>query len=470
MATGQSYSLKTVLSAVDNLSPVLKDVRKNLKTVDRSFANVTRSAGELASKLAIPLTALAGAGAFSISNSVQSFTALADSIDKAAIRAGVGTTALQSLRMAAELGGMSTDQMDSALAKLSYTMGQAARGENKNLAYLFNQLKIDLTKANGEVRNSAVVMRELAEAVRLNENQSTRLQILTAAFGDDLAKMLIPVLKDGAAGLDAAALKARELGIVLSDETIQAGAKLTDTFSIFNKVIGSVNASIGARLSPTLIQMIEHIQAGIVANHDLIATRVDKFVTQFAQAVSKIDIERVINGVFDFVEGASKLIDALGGIDTILKAVGATFAVNVGLKVINLGKEVFALAKAVGVLGKAFWALGGPWTKIIGLIGAGIAWIVTDFDGFIEKVKWVSDKVTGLFSSFGKLFSPANTPSNVPLTMPSGADSASGRVDGQVTVRVVSGEGTRATIEELDSSNGNVVAEQVGGYNFLDTD
>ena len=64
MATGQSYSLKTVLSAVDNLSPVLKDVRKNLKTVDRSFANVTRSAGELASKLAIPLTALAGAGAF----------------------------------------------------------------------------------------------------------------------------------------------------------------------------------------------------------------------------------------------------------------------------------------------------------------------------------------------------------------------------------------------------------------------
>ena len=186
MATGQSYSLKTVLSAVDNLSPVLKDVRKNLKTVDRSFANVTRSAGELASKLAIPLTALAGAGAFSISNSVQSFTALADSIDKAAIRAGVGVGALQSLRLAAELGGMSTEQMDSALAKLSYTMGQAARGENKNLAYLFNQLGIKLKGANGEVRNGAVVMRELAEAIRLNESPSTRLQILTAAFGDDL--------------------------------------------------------------------------------------------------------------------------------------------------------------------------------------------------------------------------------------------------------------------------------------------
>ena len=468
MATGQSYSLKTVLSAVDNLSPVLKDVRKNLKTVDRSFANVTRSAGELASKLAIPLTALAGAGVFSISNSVQSFTALADSIDKAAIRAGVGTTALQSLRMAAELGGMSTDQMDSALAKLSYTMGQAARGENKNLAYLFNQLKINLVGANGEVRNSAVVMRELAEAIRLNESPSTRLQILTAAFGDDLAKMLIPVLQDGAAGLDAAARKAQELGIVLSNETIKAGTKLTDTFSIFNKVVDSVNATVGARLSPTLIQMTEHIQAGIVANHELITTRVDKFVGQFAQAISKIDIERVVNGIFDFLEGASKLIDALGGIDTIVKAIGATFAVNIGLKVINLGKEVFELAKAVGVLGKAFWALGGPWVKIISLIGAGIAWIVSDFDGFIEKVKWLSDKVTGLFSAFGSMFAPS-TP-NVALSMPTGAEGVNGRVDGQVTVRVVSGDGTRATIEDLNSSNGNVVAEQVGGYNFLDTD
>lgn len=468
MATGQTYSLKTVLSAVDNLSPVLQNVRKSLKTVDRSFSNVTRSAGELATKLAIPLTALAGAGAFSIQNSVLSFTALADSIDKAAIRAGVGTTALQSLRFAAELGGMTTEQMDSALAKLSYTMGQAASGGNKNLLILFKQLGIEIEGANGKVRNSAAVMRELAEAVKKHENTSTRLQILTAAFGDDLAKMLIPVLQDGAAGLDAAAKKARELGIVISDQDIKAGTKLTDTFSIFNKVIASVNASIGARLSPTLIQLTEHIQAGIVANHDLIATRVDVFVTQFANAIERIDIGRVINGVFDFAEGAAKVIDALGGIDTILKVVGATFAANIGLKVINLGKEIFDLAKSVGVLGKAFWALGGPWVKIIGLIGSGIAWIVTDFDGFIEKVKWLADKLTGMFSSFGSLF--FGTPSVAPLTVPSGADGVNGRVDGQVTVRVVSGDGTRATIEDLDSSNGNVVAEQVGGYNYLDTD
>ena len=449
MATGQTYSLKTVLSAVDNLSPVLKGVQKSLKTVDRSFANVTRSAGELATKLAIPLSAIAGVGAFSIQNSIQSFTALADSIDKAAIRAGVGTGALQSLRLAAELGGMSTEQMDSALAKLSQTMGKTARGKTLN---------------------SAEMMRELAEAVKAAGTQTERLQILTEAVGDDLAKMLVPVLKDGAAGLDEAAKKAEKLGIVISAETIQAGAKLTDTFSIFNKVIASINASVGARLSPTLIQMTEHIQAGVVANRELIATRVDKFVTQFAQVVNKIDIERVINGVFDFVEGAGKLIDALGGVDTIIKVIGATFAANVGLKVINFGKEVFALAKAVGVLGKAFWALGGPWTKIISLIGAGIAWIVTDFDGFIEKVKWVADKVTGLFSSFGQLFSPASGVSNVPLTVPSGADGANGRVDGSVTVRVMSDDGTRATIEGLESTNGNISAEQVGRYNFLDTD
>ena len=84
MASSQNFSLKAVLSCVDNLSPTFKKVERNLKKVDRAFGNVVDSVANVAGKLAAPLAALAGAGAFSLQDAVGNFMRLGDSIDKAA--------------------------------------------------------------------------------------------------------------------------------------------------------------------------------------------------------------------------------------------------------------------------------------------------------------------------------------------------------------------------------------------------
>ena len=149
---------------------------------------------ELGAKLALPLTTLAGGELLSVQGAVDRFAALGDSIDKAAARAGVGTGALQKLRLAAEFGGAFADQMDEALVKLSYNMQQAVSWNNQTLADMFKRLGINLRDGEGNMRSSATVIRDLAEAIKANEDPSKRLAILTAALGEDVGKMLVPVL------------------------------------------------------------------------------------------------------------------------------------------------------------------------------------------------------------------------------------------------------------------------------------
>lgn len=294
----------------------------------------------MASKLAAPIAAVAGAGLFSIKGAVDSFMALGDSVDKASIRAGVATGALQRLRAAAKLSGMSAEQMDKALNKLSYQMGKAASGENDKLVQMFKELGVQWKDGKGKARDAASVMRELADAVKANEDPADRLRMLTSIFGDDLAASLVPALQNGAKGLDAMAAQADELGIVMSEQDVKAAAALGDSFSIFQDVIAAVSAKIGASLAPTLMKLIEQIQKAVVANKELIAQRINKLVEQLAGALAKVDFVAVIDGTIRFAEVCSKAFEAVGGLKGVAIAAAAIFAGQALTSVVNLGKAV----------------------------------------------------------------------------------------------------------------------------------
>lgn len=191
---GKEYSLKAVLSATDKISPALKKIDSNFGKLGRSFSSLGKASSALAGKFLLPLTALGSVGGFSLKSAMDKFTSLGDSIDKASKRAGVSAQSLQKLRYAAGVGGMSAEQMDKALGKLTENMGKAARGENKNLAAIFKRLGVSLKDSKGNIRDAADVMRNLAQAVKNNESPAVRMRILSAAFGDELSKNLIPVL------------------------------------------------------------------------------------------------------------------------------------------------------------------------------------------------------------------------------------------------------------------------------------
>lgn len=375
---GKEYSLKAILSATDRISPVLKKVDSNIGKVGRSFSSFAKASVSLASKIALPLTALGGVEGFSLKAAVDKFTSLGDSIDKASKRAGVGVESLQKLRYAAGLGGMSADQMDKALSKLTDNMGKAARGENKNLAAIFKRLGISLKDSKGQIRDAADVMRNLAQAVKNNESPTVRMRILTAAFGEELAKRMIPVLEGGAKSLDDMGEQASKLGLVMDQDMVAKSAHLTDTLSTFSQVVDGVSAQVGAALAPTIEGIVSRMQDWLVANKDLIAQRLDGLFDKVSKAIAEVDFEKVVDGVFDFIDGVMEFVDSVGGWENIIKGFGALLGVSLVGNLLSVGKELYGVGAAVTA---AF----GPWGLLAGAaIGAGIV-IWKNWDDILAK-------------------------------------------------------------------------------------
>lgn len=428
MAKGTDLNARVQL--VDKITQPLNKIKKNLKGLNRAFKNVGTEFQGVTEKITAPVTLLAGSGLFSLKAIINDFMSFGDSIDKAAIRAGVGVEALQSLRYAAGMGGMEVDQMDMALTKLGNQMGQMAAGNGDKLLTLFKNLGIRYKDANGQVRNSAEVMRELADAVKANEDPSVRLRVLTDIFGDRIARNLIPVLQDGAAGLDAMAEAARSDGIMTAEQVARA-AKLNDTWSSFSQTVHNISLTLGADLAPQLMVIISRIQTILKSNREIIRLRLDKFIRQFVEVVDRIDFQKVVEGFFDVINGASKLFEWLGGLKALFIAWGAIIG---GRFIINVYRLVWALKG----LGTAFGACFGPWgliitgvaalfslvysrsekfrlavgrlaevvgkvmTPVFRFMGEAGAWainiLVSDFEGFLAFIEQIGDDLSELFT------------------------------------------------------------------------
>ncbi len=470
---GKQYSLKAVLSVSDKISPALKKVDRNIGKIGRSFSAVSRASKVLAKGLALPLAglgALAGASGFSLTGIIQEFTRLGDTVDDASKKAGVGVESLQKLQFAAKRGGMESEEMTKAMAKLTNTMGNALSGKNADAAALFKRLGISLKDANGQVKSGAEVMRGLAEAVKNNTDPTARLKILTTIFGEQLARNLIPVLEVGADGLDEMAAKAEELGIVIDKKTIDSAAHLGDVLDDFGLVVKSLYTKIGAQLAPIIEKLVAKFQDWIVKNKEFISQRIEKIFAGIAQAIENIDFTKVLDGFLGFIETCFKAVDAVGGIGNILKG----FGLIVGISLVG---DLARLGKALWSVGVAFQTAFGPWGVAIGAAVAAGVLLYENWDTIKEKLSAVWDWIAEKYEKLTNFLShPIDTLRGLMQSSPSapaisgmggaaqvGADS---RMTGDIRVKIVTDENARAEVEDIEA-DGGVIGVEPTQYGLL---
>mgnify|MGYP000160728777 CR=1 FL=1 len=475
---GQEYLLKTILQLKDNLSAPMREVRKRLNAFGRSIRDLNSASADLASMIGKPFAILAGAGGFSIGQAINSYTELADSIDKASIRAGVSAEALQKLRYVAKNSGMSAEDMDEALTKLTGNMAKAAKGGNANLVAMFQHLGISLRDSNGNIRSAADVMNNLAQAIQANESPAARMEILSAAFGDKLGAKLIPALAGGTEGLKKFGDKAERLGLVMSDKDVAAANEFGDSLGELKDVAGTVSVAVGSKLAPSIGTMIPKLEAVSVRCRDLIATNVQQFVEAFAKELDQIDWEATINGIFATIRQISDFIKAVGGVTTIAKVFGLMIGVNLVLKAAAFVQAVMTMVAAVKALSLALNV--NPIVRILTVV-AGLAFVL--YDNWKPILEWFQDKLDKIGKAmsrlFGRMGNPVSTPNqagNGALSLPKGfrgvddsVIAGGGKVESESTInlRIQTDPGTRVRTEGVKSSGStNLVTE----YSFAGAD
>ena len=181
----------------------------------------------------------------------------------------------------------------------------------------------------------------------------------------------------------------------------------------------------GAQVTPVLLDLLPKVQDFIAENREFIGQKVATTFQSLATAISRVQWDKVVNGMVTFTDKTVGLIDALGGLPRIIAVVGGAWA---GLKVLTFGKEIVevtssivAFSKAAGTVAQAAGAFGKvgaaismlgkviattPLIGTIALIVAGLTarglWVYDNWDSIGAAVSggrnWISAKCDTLCS------------------------------------------------------------------------
>jgi len=217
----------------------------------------------------------------------------ADEIGKTAQKVGVTTTALQELQYAAELSGVSSEELTASLAKLAR---QAAEGNKA-----FSAMSINVRDANGDIKSADRLMGEVADKFASYADGAQKTALAQELFGKS-GHQMIAMLNGGAKGLKDAADEAQSFGAILSNSTIVAATKFNDNITRLKTVFTSLVYEIGNSVIPVIQRLTDELLVGI------------KYSDGFFDALQKFGMMSPWKGIDDYVADIKELNKALSEI------------------------------------------------------------------------------------------------------------------------------------------------------------
>lgn len=341
-----NWQLKAVLSAVDKMSPVLKQVGNVAKTTRKYLSDVAGAANHLTGKIGLPLTALSGVlGGFSlvaIKNAVVGFTDMGEEIYEASLRTGMSVEQLQRMKYVSEQAGVPVESLQMGMAKLNKQMGDVSAGKNKDLALLMKKLGISARDANGQLKAGIDILPQLADAFVRNKNPVVQARMGMALFGKSWQEM-VPLLMEGSEGINASLERFKRLKGVMNLDDIKGAKELGDKFKDLEFVTKGFQNTIAKELVPVLGPLIEDIVQWAAANRKVVSAGVKEFVRDLVDGMRQIDWTTVINGAKDFARWLGRMVDMVGGAKNAL----------ILLVIVMNAQTIMAIGGLIGAVGRA---------------------------------------------------------------------------------------------------------------------
>jgi hypothetical protein len=352
-----NWQLKAVISAnASGMLAALKSVNQATKGTRKYLADVATSAGNVGTRLGIPLGLLSGvAGGFSmlaIKNAMVGLADLEDQTSKFAATTGIAASEFKRFQYLAKLSNVPFEALTGSMGKLNNTIYAAATGKNKDVAALFKKLGIQTRDANGQLRSAADLLPELADGFERNTNPVVRARMGMALFGKSWQEIM-PLLADGSSKINERMERFRELGLEVKETKafeaqMKAAGLFGDRMDDVSFVLKGFQNTIAASLIPVLEPLLNSFVKWVAINRDLVAIEVKAFVTDMANALRGIDWVAFVQGTRSFFSGLKDLIDMVGGAKNAL----------IGLVVFMNLSGILAFFSMVGAVGKFIWSLG----------------------------------------------------------------------------------------------------------------
>jgi methyl-accepting chemotaxis protein len=306
---------------------------EGFKSVLGGIGSVVRGAITVVAGLAV---AVASVGASISALVLSSADAAAQLVDMSA-KTGISTTRLQEYSFIADQVGTSLDTITGANARLIRSMDSAreqtgtyaqklaeakAAGEDigdielGDAAAAFQALGVQVTDANGNLRDNEQVFADVIDALGRVGNESERDALAMQIFGKG-AQEINPLVKAGADEMARLADQAHQVGAVMSEEDVAALESFDDSMSSLQAGLKGTLGTLATAFLPGFQEIFSQA-GGYLQEFKSIVDQSDGDIGQIAQGVGGL-IGQIVT---DLAGQAPQLLQAgLGLINSLLGAI-----------------------------------------------------------------------------------------------------------------------------------------------------
>ena len=235
----------TILIDNTRANQQLDETDTKAQKVGRTLGSMVTTAAKWGAGITAAATA-AGAALFALTSKVA---ANADALSVNAQRAGITTRAFQEMRYALTQVGIAESDVSMTLQRLNQRVGEAEEGSSK-YAQALQRLGVSTRNANGEIKASDELFMELVTRLHQVEDAQLRAALGGEIFGVNLAQRLLPAIEAGGKALADLRNRAHQVGAVLDEGSVEAGARFANALNELRDVSGRVVNQIGIRLIP----------------------------------------------------------------------------------------------------------------------------------------------------------------------------------------------------------------------------
>lgn len=318
---------------LSNLEKQYKDfgsvATQQMHAVGKSMQEAGSKIQNVGQKLQPLSTAATAVGAGLVGLAYKSVTA-SDDLNTLAKQTGFTTSEIQKMQYAADRIDVSFSDIEGALKKLK---PQITEDSAK-----LSELGVATTNADGSLRDATDVFYDVIEALSKIEGETERDQAAMAIFGKG-ADALSGIIDDGGAALREYGQEAEDLGLILSQDTLDSLNSINDAIDKAKAEGGAALASLGAAVAQALLPIIEKLPPIL----DRISSYIANISPETAEMILKIVavvavVAPLISTIGNITSGIGLLLTVLSPTTLIIAAVVAAIVAATILIIKNWDK------------------------------------------------------------------------------------------------------------------------------------
>lgn len=234
-----------------SIDDTTKKAEDSSKGIGGAFTSIAKGAAAVGTAVVAGASAVGGA-AFKMASDTA---AAADEVDKTSQKLGMSREAYQEWDYVLSQSGVEITSMTTGLKTLTNKIDDAKNG-SKSATEMFNKLGVSMNDLQSMSREEA--FDAVIKGMQGMEDSTERAALANDLFGRS-GQELTALFNQTAESTEQLKNKAHELGMIMSDETIDSGVVFTDTIDTIKRSLSGAANSLGGTVLPIVQTVLNFI-------------------------------------------------------------------------------------------------------------------------------------------------------------------------------------------------------------------